>query len=307
MESLQCVSSKYMCHPWRTVTHEVNCPVRVLPTTFNDSFNRFEIAHYIHAANRVAETVPVGGPMSCLMKIPQNIQLLFELNVPTTLERKSIGVVIGVNHNYRHIFIGFRSTNDLFQLIAQYVVFTMGWMEDFPLGGKMVAIYVQIYKDILNFGFDASLEQAVSLFPTYSLLVTGHSLGGAMATVFSLHVALRYPLKPVSLYAWSGPRSGDETFVRMLREHLTEQYRVVRDGDPTPDFPLRVSQTVPTPHHNTFEVFYPTHMTTDNYKICNQAESETCLKGSWWKTFFSHIFMFDMNFLNHQRMGYCNE
>eukprot|EP00081_Caenorhabditis_elegans_P025243 NP_508336.1 Uncharacterized protein CELE_C14E2.6 [Caenorhabditis elegans] len=191
------------------------------------------------------------------------------------------------------------------QLLVQWLIFGMGWMEDFPLGGQMTAVFVRNYKDILNFGFDKAVEDAVGRFPSYSFLMTGHSLGGAMTTVFSLHVALRYPAKQVRLYAWSGPRSGDETFVKMLKEHVFEQYRIVRDGDFVPDFPLRISQTLPAAHHNTFEIYYPKHMTTDNYRICDQAETESCLKGSWWKTMFSHIFMFDMNFFNSQFMDYC--
>ncbi|EGT40767.1 hypothetical protein CAEBREN_17067 [Caenorhabditis brenneri] len=306
METSQCVSSKYLCHPWRTVLHEVNCPARVLPTNFNATFNRNEIAYYIQAANRVSENVPVGGPMSCLMKLPGKIRVLAELNVPTTLEEHTIGVVIGVNHDFRHIFIGFRSTNNFRQLLAQFIVFGMGWLKDFPLGGKLVGIYVQIYEDILNFGFNAALERAVNEFPSYSLLITGHSLGGAMSAVFSVHVALKYPTKQIRLYSWSAPRVGDETFVKLLREHIPEQFRVVRDGDLVPDFPLRVAQTLEAAHHNTFEVFYPNNMEKDNYVICEQAESETCLKGSWWKSIFAHLFMFNMNYFNY-RLGYCTQ
>ena len=134
--------------------------------------------------------------------------------------QRTVGVLIGVNHDLQHIFIGFRSTNDPVQFVSQFYVFMMGWFEDFPLGGRMVAIYSRMYRDILQFGFDECLGKAVEKHPTYSLLVTGHSLGGAMATIFSLHVAMKYPQKQTRLYSLSAPRSGDETFVKLLNQYV---------------------------------------------------------------------------------------
>lgn len=95
----------------------------------------------------------------------------------------------------------------------------------------MVAIYVEMYKDILEFGFDASLEKVVQEYPSYSMLITGHSLGGAMATIFSLHVALKYPQKKTSLYSMSAPRSGDETFVKLLREHVSDFKKFLKGSE----------------------------------------------------------------------------
>ncbi|CAL2032279.1 unnamed protein product [Caenorhabditis brenneri] len=304
LDSSKCVPSKYLCHPWKTVIHDINCPTSKLPTTYNDTFLRTEVAIYIQAANRVSEYSPVGAPMSCLMKLEGNVAVLYELDVPTQLEGRTIGVLIGVNHNLRHIFIGFRSTNDPVQFVSQFYVFMMGWFEDFPLGGRMVAIYSRMYKNILDFGFDTCLEESVKKYPTYSLLVTGHSLGGAMATVFSLHVAMKYPQKETRLYSLSAPRSGDETFVRLLKQYIFEQFRVVRDGDFVPDSPFRVSQTIETAHHNSFEIFYGSHMAVDNYVICDQPETEYCLKGSWWKKPVAHMYLFDQNFYNYH-LGYC--
>ncbi|CAP24006.2 Protein CBG02522 [Caenorhabditis briggsae] len=304
LESNECVPSKYLCHPWKTVIHDINCPLSKIPTTYSDTFLRTEVAAYIHAANRVSEYSPVGAPMSCLMKLKARVDVLNELDVPTKLEGRTIGVLIGVNHDLQHIFIGFRSTNDPVQFVSQFYVFMMGWMEDFPLGGKMVAIYSRMYKEILEFGFDDCLEKAVIKYPTYSLVVTGHSLGGAMSTVFALHVAMKYPQKLTSLYSVSAPRSGDETFVKLLRQHVSEEFRVVRDGDFVPDSPFRISQTIETAHHNSFEIFYGSHMAVDNYVICNQPETEYCLKGSWWKKPVAHMYLFDQNFFNYH-LGYC--
>ncbi|KAF1766183.1 hypothetical protein GCK72_006139 [Caenorhabditis remanei] len=304
LETSKCIPSKYLCHPWKTVLHGINCPISKIPTTYSDRFLRTEVAAYIQAANRVSEYSPVGAPMSCLMKLPSAVAVLYELDVPTSLEGRTVGVLIGVNHDLQHIFIGFRSTNDPVQFVSQFYVFMMGWFEDFPLGGRMVAIYSRMYRDILQFGFDECLGKAVEKHPTYSLLVTGHSLGGAMATIFSLHVAMKYPQKQTRLYSLSSPRSGDETFVKLLNQYIFEQFRVVRDGDFVPDSPFRVSQTIETAHHNSFEIFYGSHMAVDNYVICDQPETEYCLKGSWWKKPVAHMYLFDQNFYNYH-LGYC--
>ncbi|EGT55418.1 hypothetical protein CAEBREN_18841 [Caenorhabditis brenneri] len=86
LDSSKCVPSKYLCHPWKTVIHDINCPTSKLPTTYNDTFLRTEVAIYIQAANRVSEYSPVGAPMSCLMKLDGNVAVLYELDVPTQLE-----------------------------------------------------------------------------------------------------------------------------------------------------------------------------------------------------------------------------
>lgn len=91
---------------------------------------------------------------------------------------------------------------------------------------------------------------------------------------------------------------------KIWKFQVFEEFRVVRDGDFVPDAPFRVSQTIETAHHNSFEIFYGSHMAVDNYKICNQPETEYCLKGSWWKKPVAHMYLFDQTFYNYH-LGYC--
>ncbi|CAI5453056.1 unnamed protein product [Caenorhabditis angaria] len=302
-----CVPSMYMCDPKYSVVHRVNCPLNIQEASsgFNETLNREVILYYIHAANRVASTSPVGAPMSCLLNLRDNFTLIREVEVNETMDSWSLGYIILVNHDLKHIVAGFRSTNHWRQLLMQYFVFMLNWLEPFPLGGKIVGYYLNSYNTILNSGFDVFINQVATKYPNYDFISCGHSLGGSLATVFSLHLARMYPDRNVDLYSWSGPRAGDETFVELLNQHVRKHYRVVRDGDLIPDMPLRVSEILPQAIHNGIEIFYPSHMAIGSYKVCDQAESQFCMKGSWWKSPFAHIYIFDGDFMNYN-LDYCD-
>jgi Lipase (class 3) len=64
--------------------------------------------------------------------------------------------------------------------------------------------------------------------------ITGHSLGGARATLASLFIETRYPVsRPV--YTFGSPRVGDRIFAR---GYGLTQFRVVNDLDPVPRVPI---------------------------------------------------------------------
>ncbi|CAD6192421.1 unnamed protein product [Caenorhabditis auriculariae] len=292
-----------MCHPKKTVQHYLNCP-SAPPTNYNDTLNRLEVSYYIQAANRVSHWSPVGAPLSCLNKLKANIEILRELEIPTRFENRDIGILIAVNHDRRHIVVAFRSTNDIVQFMTQYLTFALGMMDESPFGGKMNSYYARAYQDILNYGFDDYLKEDMRKYLGYSIFVTGHSLGGTLANIFALHIAMKLGRNDVTVYSWSSPRSGDETFTQLYHQYVPIAFRIVRDGDFVADLPFRISQTIPTPHHNGFEIFYQSHMLSENYVVCNQPETEYCLKGQWYKKPVSHMYLFDQNYANY-KLGFC--
>lgn len=64
------------------------------------------------------------------------------------------------------------------------------------------------------------------------LIVTGHSLGAAQATLASLQFKMSYPETKVSCYTFGSPRVGDETFVSLFENHVDHYERVVNEEDP---------------------------------------------------------------------------
>ena len=81
----------------------------------------------------------------------------------------------------------------------------------------------------------ASVREQVDLLMPYAsgvpIFITGHSLGGALATLGAAHLS---GWNPTACYTFGAPRVGDQGFSSSLR---TPVYRVVNPRDPVPGVP----------------------------------------------------------------------
>jgi len=74
------------------------------------------------------------------------------------------------------------------------------------------------------------------------ILVTGHSLGGALATLAALDLKTRYNNQyDVELINIASPRVGDRRFRQLIQKHLPDALRVVHDQDVIPTQPSYVA------------------------------------------------------------------
>ncbi|GAB0493249.1 hypothetical protein MMPV_004525 [Pyropia vietnamensis] len=76
---------------------------------------------------------------------------------------------------------------------------------------------------------------------SWTLTCTGHSLGGALATLCAADVRVRYPAIPVSLVTFGQPRVGNAAWAAAVDELCPHAMRVIHDGDaialcPTGDY-----------------------------------------------------------------------
>ncbi|CAD6192420.1 unnamed protein product [Caenorhabditis auriculariae] len=304
LETKSCVPSKYLCHPSKTVLHYVNCPaVSKFIDKYNDTEQRSEIIYYIQAVNRVSPKAPPEGVDSCLSKLNYNISVLYKFEVKLKFDGKATAVLILVNHSLRKIFIAFRSSNYFAQFMMQFVNAGLGMMDDFHLGGKVVSYYGRAYRDLLDYGIDNMFNATFQKYPHYSVVLTGHSMGGALASLFSFHIAKFYAIKNLAVYPWSSPRFGDEDYVIAHQKLVKNIFRIIRRGDMIADQPFRISQTIPMPHHTFNEVLYESDFET--FQICDQPETEYCSKGNWPKIPWAHFQLFGQTFRYGATPGIC--
>lgn len=85
-----------------------------------------------------------------------------------------------------------------------------------------------------------SLNEVVKqLDPTIPFYITGHSLGGAVATLAALEIAQNVPQlkKQLQLYTYASPRVYSPTLARIHSQLIPNSYRIVNLGDTVPLVP----------------------------------------------------------------------
>jgi hypothetical protein len=97
-------------------------------------------------------------------------------------------------------------------------------------------IYTQVKEKL-----KPKLLQLKSKHPTYQYIFTGHSLGGAMSTIFALDSALEgyvnVNYNSPALINYASPRVGNYVFASYVMKHVPVIYRIVRQGDPVVSVP----------------------------------------------------------------------
>lgn len=85
---------------------------------------------------------------------------------------------------------------------------------DALLEGRLLAVYRSMRAELMS--------HVDALAPTHMLLA-GHSMGGALAQLFALDLALRRPGLPVSTIGCGSPKPGNRAFARTYEQYTSAQ------------------------------------------------------------------------------------
>ncbi|KAI9137759.1 Alpha/Beta hydrolase protein [Paraphysoderma sedebokerense] len=126
----------------------------------------------------------------------------------------------------------------------------LNWMNDFlfdpvPLKTNVSQPNLKVHR-----GFQDTFEpvredvltevrQALQQNPTYTVHVTGHSLGGAVANLaaIALKQDLNLPDDKLILHTFAAPRTGDISFANWMTSQKFKQFRIVNKNDLVPKLP----------------------------------------------------------------------
>ena len=120
----------------------------------------------------------------------------------------------------------------------------------------MHAGFYNVY-DSLSSQTLTAVRSLLSAHPSSSLVVTGHSLGAAVATFAALDLKLAHPKTPLLFYAFGSPRPGNQQFSDFVNTLLPQYNRVVHINDVVPHLPL----TAMGFNHGGQEIWYNTENT----------------------------------------------
>ncbi|EIM90596.1 alpha/beta-hydrolase [Stereum hirsutum FP-91666 SS1] len=86
--------------------------------------------------------------------------------------------------------------------------------------------------------------------PGYSIVTTGASIGGALASLAGITLQQNFPSTTVRVYTYGQPRTGNDVYALWVNELLgSNVYRVVHEADLVPHIPPIIVDLLPYRHH----------------------------------------------------------
>ncbi|KAH3853204.1 uncharacterized protein LOC127875192 [Dreissena polymorpha] len=191
---------------------------------------------------------------------------------------KECFVYTALSHRHRTILVGYRGTTQFMQLTEQAFSGKSAdtdWVlthED----GKIHRYFNFAFNRLYDPCIQESVKKLATEYKTYEIVVTGHSLGGAMAslTAYSLVQKGVVAKERMSLYTFGMPRVGDTRYAFNHDNKVPNSWRIIHWRDMVARIPPKILGY----YHHKMAVLYPENMplNSNNYTICTDNENSTC-------------------------------
>lgn len=191
-------------------------------------------------------------------------------------------VVLALSHQRKLITISYRGTTNAKQLLDE--VLTVLATSKVKLGkGHVQQYFLNAYQQLQRC-LEANILEMIQEHPDYKVAVSGHSLGGAIASIAAFQLVKRniVPANKLVLYTYGMPRVGDKDYALEFDGMFSNSWRVVHYMDCITHFPTCsgscTTSAADSPFHHRYEVYYVGHvMRVDtDPRICEQNEDDSC-------------------------------
>ncbi|KAF8143475.1 alpha/beta-hydrolase [Mycena galopus ATCC 62051] len=130
------------------------------------------------------------------------------------------------------IVIAFRGSFSLQDVATDLDIFlvpfvSLGISKSFNVHSGFLAAYNHVAGPILT-----AVMAQVAKFPKYTVVVTGHSMGGSLAAIGGISLKIVLPSAMVKVYTFGQPRTGDTAFASFVESTIGVD-NIFRDGVPT--------------------------------------------------------------------------
>ena len=151
--------------------------------------------------------------------------------------------VLWRSDEYKKYIIAFPGTrHDILELLNEAVNSKLVNYYSYNNGIKVVNYFYKVMVELREIVFQTEVLADINEHPGYQFIATGHSLGGAVASLVLYDAMVKGYIvsrlnEPV-LITFGQPRTGNENFVNDFNARIKNVMRVVRDGDIVTSIPF---------------------------------------------------------------------
>jgi len=140
-----------------------------------------------------------------------------------------------INPAEKRVIVSFRGTSGFVQLTNE-IALSVGVKFDLcpnVQNAKALFYFYSGYETKIRNGLLSQMRTLVRLYPDYEFYLTGHSLGGALATLAALDLSCNsvLPKKQIHLWTFGSPRVGDINLATAVVQHVGEHFRITHHKD----------------------------------------------------------------------------
>ncbi|UKZ46165.1 hypothetical protein TrVGV298_000364 [Trichoderma virens] len=143
-----------------------------------------------------------------------------------------IGGFVAVDSAHQQVVLSFRGTNNLRNFITDVV---FAFTDCSLTSGCEVHDGFNAAWEEVSSAATAALTQAHAANPSFEIVSTGHSLGGAVATLAAS--ILRTQGFPIDIVTFGSPRVGNDVYANFVTSQPGNELRVTHVDDPVPRLP----------------------------------------------------------------------
>lgn len=198
-----------------------------------------------------------------------------------------IGGYVAVDHARREIVLSIRGSNNIRNFVTD-IIFAFqncDLVDKCRVHSGFAASWDEIANDATR-----AMKTARDANPDYKFIVTGHSLGGAVATLAAAY--LRRSGFVADAYTFGAPRVGNDHFANFMTSLPGGQWRVTHRDDPVPRLPpIFLGYRHVSPEHwlangQPSQTDYPIR----DIEVCPGIANTACNAGTFGFNIISHLF-----------------
>lgn len=180
-------------------------------------------------------------------------------------------IIIGYNTIYKTIFASFRGSVNIQNWIDNIHVSQIQ-----PYNNTDISVEKGFYNLFTNLKDDVikEIQDVSKKYNTRELLITGHSLGGALSTLLTFEMLyVENTNMNIKLITFGSPRVGNKKFVSLFNDFSIYSNRITHYYDMVPHIPQEFLKY----NHISQEIWY--NEENNEYKLCNKQdnnEDPTC-------------------------------